>query len=167
MDSIQFQKKKSKKTKTQKYSSLLKGKDFGNTVIQMGLCYQRKDWGFLLKNLLCFEEKIVAAHLWLFLDRSISFNSFLHTNCFIACCVKISVPEYIVFNYKMINSNSQEIFCCLSVWVAISWDNYIKRLVERNEEQEKVGWMNGNLSPRETVYSLTTLLSEQDSPQFP
>lgn len=68
----------------------------------------------------------------------------------------ITVPEYIPFNYKMTKGNSQEIFCCVAVWEAVSWETYRKRLVGRNEEQEKIGWMTGkgwmkgNPLPRES-----------------
>lgn len=73
-----------------------------------------------MKNLLSFQEKIVAGHLLLLLDWSISFNLCLHTNYFIACCMEIPVPEYILFNYKMTKGNSQELFCSVAVWEAVS-----------------------------------------------
>lgn len=59
----------------------------------MGLCCKGR---FLLKNYLVKKKKI-AGHLPLLLNHFISFHFSPHENYFIAWCMEIPVPEYILF----------------------------------------------------------------------
>lgn len=85
---------------------MLKEKEFQNTIKTMGLYYKRRS---LLKNY-PVKKKITAAHLPLLLNRSITFHLSVHTNCFIAWCMEIPIPEYTLF--KLTKGDRQEIFCC-------------------------------------------------------
>jgi len=99
MDRIQFQKEN--KTKNPPKTQLAKKKVFWKHNNKNGLLLQGKGLKIFVTELAFFQKKIAADHLPLLLDWSISFNLCLHTNFFIACCVEMPAPEYILFNYKM------------------------------------------------------------------
>lgn len=123
---------KQNKTKQPKQTNLqlAKMKGFWKHNDKNGLVLQGVALRILFKYFLSFKEKIVAHHLPLLLEQSISFNLSLHINYFIACYMEIPIPEQILFNLKMTEGNSQEIFCSVAVWEA--------KITTQKDQQEEM-----------------------------